>query len=191
MARKLPQRNASLNSNYLPEGYKYLIVGFLLICVLGIISWTLAKSFKEASITSPSPQEANQQLNKESFDLTDKSIRYEVVKVIDGDTFDIQILNYGTDRIRVKSIDTPEIRKAACPLERKLALEAKQLAKQLLTGTSVILKTDPKRDRYGRTLAHVTFKDGQDFGQIMLDAGLAVIWPLEYDWCRYGKVNAN
>lgn len=191
MARRLPQRDASLNKNYRFKGNKYLIVGFLLICSFGVIAWTLAESLRGAGIISTSPEEVYQQPSKEGIELTANNVRYEVIKIIDGDTIDIQIPNYGMDRIRIKNIDTPEIRKAACPLEKKLALEAKYLAQQLLTGTSVILKTDPKRDQYGRTLAHVILEDGRDLGQIMLDAGLAVVWPQEYEWCRYGKLNSK
>lgn len=179
MVRRLPQRQASLAK--LPNRSKMrLFACIVLLAVFGATSWILLPfdQIKEAPTEIYHVSEAQTKEQQSSINF------YEVTKVIDGDTFEIRIPEYGVDRIRFKDIDTPEIRKAKCTKERELAYEATNFAKSYLEGQSVRLVTDPRRDRYGRTLAHVFLKDGRDLGKLLLGSGLAVPWPNEHDWCR-------
>jgi len=182
MARKLPQRSQNLNRT----GSLKWVYGLIVISLIGLagVYWGILDKPKDIIKLPPnevydSPSDTREQTDTPS---------YKVTRVIDGDTFEIEIPNYGTDRIRVKKIDTPEVRKAACTLEKQLANEATELGVKLLDGQMVKLKLDAKRDRYGRALASVTLANGEDYGQLMLDSGLAVVWPREYDWCRLGRV---
>ena len=111
---------------------------------------------------------------------------YMVTRVIDGDTFEVLTPDGASERVRVRSIDTPEIGGAACDHERTLALEAKSLATEWLLNTNVRLSISPteQRDRYGRLLANVRMQDGRDFGHAIMDEGLAVGWPNAHDWCE-------
>ena len=77
---------------------------------------------------------------------------------------------------------TPEIRRAKCDKERTLAIQAKNLARSLLENTKIALQADRKRDQFGRTVALVTLPDGRDFGAVLLDSGLAVKWPNDFNW---------
>ena len=81
-----------------------------------------------------------------------------VVRVIDGDTVDVQLLDGRRERIRVIGLDTPEVVDPRRPVEC-MGREATARAKELLpAGRSVSLEGDPTqdtRDRYGRALRHL------------------------------------
>ncbi len=70
--------------------------------------------------------------------------RCKVLKVIDGDTVDVDIdLGFGTwihnERVRIMGIDTPESR-TSNDIEKKFGLAAKSRLQELL-GETAILKT--------------------------------------------------
>ena len=191
MSRRLRQRKANLHA---PRrgGMKYIILGICIIGFLALPIWALQNSISKVEYITKPPAEVYSNLKTVLEPSQDRISPdpaalglYKVTRIIDGDTIEIQIPNYGVDRIRIKGIDTPEIRKAACKRERELALEATRLAEKYLTNQSVALKADPKRDQYGRTVAAVTLPDGRDFGTLMMNSGLAAQWPQEIDWCKY------
>lgn len=109
-----------------------------------------------------------------------------VQRVIDGDTFDVRLMNGETEGVRIRGIDTPELGGAGCDMEYQYGMDAKKLAETLLTNKRVILHVSErdKRDPYGRLLANVELPDGRDFGAEMLASRLSVRWPNNYDWCR-------
>ena len=84
-----------------------------------------------------------------------------VVKVIDGDTVDVDIdLGFGIwikdERVRIMGIDTPESR-TRDKVEKKFGLAAKERLKQLL-GKDTVLKTQVNKNgedmkgKFGRIL---------------------------------------
>ncbi len=84
---------------------------------------------------------------------------YEVLKVVDGDT--IQIDYNGTkERVRLIGIDTPE---SVHPDENKNTengKKASEYTKKILTGKKIRLELDvQERDKYGRILAYVYLDD--------------------------------
>lgn len=100
----------------------------------------------------------------------------DLISVYDGDTFKISVecspSFAETLSIRVLGIDTPEI-KGTSKLERKLAIEARDHLKQLLTTARTIECTKVKWCKYGgRVLAYVAV-DGKDVGKSLIDEGLA------------------
>ena len=87
--------------------------------------------------------------------------RVKVVKVVDGDTVDVDIdLGFGVwlhdERVRIMGIDTPESR-TSDKVEKVFGLAAKKRLKELL-GEDVILKTQVNKDgedmkgKFGRIL---------------------------------------
>lgn len=80
----------------------------------------------------------------------------DVVRVIDGDT--VVIRHQGrVERVRFRSIDTPELRDPQARL-RKKAWRARALVKRLLEeadGVQLVVKGDRTRDRYGRLLGEL------------------------------------
>ena len=94
--------------------------------------------------------------------------RATIVKVVDGDTVDVDIdLGFGIvlsdERVRIAGIDTPESR-TRDKEEKKFGLAAKARVKQLLGKTSV-LKTQINKDgedmkgKFGRILGDFSIYD--------------------------------
>ena len=92
-----------------------------------------------------------------------------VVKVVDGDTVDVDIdLGFGIwmkdERVRIMGIDTPESRTRDL-VEKKFGLAAKEKLTELLQGTPV-LKTQINKDgedmkgKFGRILGDFIIDDG-------------------------------
>ena len=106
--------------------------------------------------------------------LSTSSSSSAILKVIDGDTLDVDVNGVKT-KIRVIGINTPETvdprKKVEC-----FGKEASDKAKVLLSGKAVVLKSDPTqsdKDKYGRLLRYVTLPDGSDYGLAMIYEGYA------------------
>lgn len=102
--------------------------------------------------------------------------KIELVRVYDGDTFIINIVNYpkiiGQNiRIRIYGINTPEIR--GTDIRTKLlAKEARDYLKEILVGKKIVLK-NVRRGKYFRIVANV-YADKINVGELMLEKGYAV-----------------
>ncbi len=100
--------------------------------------------------------------------------RATVERVIDGDSLDVVIdLGFGIsrrDRVRVYGVDAPETHTET----RGAGLDAKAFVeRECPVGSSVVLRTVPDREKYGRFLATVIYGDGVSLADEMIDAGLA------------------
>ena len=69
------------------------------------------------ALTAPEPACRNEQENPPGIETTQKRDICRVVKLVDGDTFDIALQDYNSSqvaedviRIRLADIDTPEVR---------------------------------------------------------------------------------
>jgi len=118
----------------------------------------------------------------------------EVVRVIDGDTLDVRVdLWPGLQAIyavRVRSIDAPELRGAACPEERLWAEEAKALIEKLYPPGTMVRLENVERDAFsGRVVADLRRWRSDRWLYLadeMVERGLAVGWTPEMDdvpWC--------
>ena len=110
--------------------------------------------------------------NQESEQVNEAG--YRVVKVVDGDTLDVEI-DGKIERLRLIGIDTPETvdpRKSVQCFGR----EASNKAKELLSGQFVNLESDEtqgERDKYKRLLRYVFLPDGTNFNLYMIAEGYA------------------
>src|SRR6476660_7558603 len=98
-----------------------------------------------------------------------------VVRVVDGDTVDVQMADGHTERLRLIGIDTPETVDPRKPVQC-FGREASAHAHELLDGQAVTIDGDPTqdtRDRYGRLLAYLWRADGLFFNQRMISDGFA------------------
>ncbi len=111
-----------------------------------------------------------------------------VVKVVDGDTVDVDIdLGFGVwlkkERVRIMGIDTPESR-TRDKVEKKFGLAAKARLKQLL-GKKTVLRTqiskngEDMKGKFGRILGDFDVYDAQTDAvrpvtKILIDEGHAV-----------------
>ena len=80
-----------------------------------------------------------------------------VLKVVDGDTFDLLIdLGYHVfieKRIRLDGVDTPEVRGE----EKTEGLISKAAVEELIGGKQVKVISVRERDKYGRNIARILF----------------------------------
>jgi endonuclease YncB( thermonuclease family) len=98
-----------------------------------------------------------------------------VVRVVDGDTVDVQFDDGTNDRLRLIGIDAPEVVDPRKPV-RCFGREASMHAYELLDGQTVSIEKDPsqgERDLYGRLLAYVWLPDGRNLGEVMIADGFA------------------
>jgi micrococcal nuclease len=98
-----------------------------------------------------------------------------VLKVVDGDTVDVDDDRRGRLRVRVLGIDTPETKKphfaVACG-----GPEATAFATATLVGLRVAIVVDASQnlhDRYGRTLAYLVKSNGWNYSVEAARAGVA------------------
>lgn len=85
----------------------------------------------------------------------------QVVRIIDGDTFDLQ----NSERIRLAGADAPEYPKGC------LSQEAKNRLEELLLGKEVSLEPVAK-DNFGRQVAYV-FQNNLSIDEVLVQEGLA------------------
>lgn len=110
--------------------------------------------------------------------------RYEVkiLKVVDGDTVDVDIdLGFGItlrdERVRIMGIDTPESR-TSDKVEKVFGLAAKERLKELLGKDAILITTENKngedmKGKFGRVLGD--FKvDDKRVTEILIEEGHAV-----------------
>ena len=111
--------------------------------------------------------------------------RCKVLKVVDGDTVDVDIdLGFGTwlhnERVRIMGIDTPESR-TSNDIEKKFGLAAKSRLQELL-GETAILKTqvskkgEDMKGKFGRILGNFATEDGRNCADILCEEGHAVTY---------------
>ena len=108
--------------------------------------------------------------------------RCKVVKVIDGDTVDVDIdLGFGIwqmdERVRIMGIDTPESR-TRDKVEKKFGLAAKAKLKSLLgpnpvLQTTISKKGEDMKGKFGRVLGDFLI-EGKQVTEIMCKTGHAV-----------------
>jgi len=110
--------------------------------------------------------------------------RAKIIKVIDGDTVDVDIdLGFGislnNERVRIMGIDTPESR-TRDKVEKKFGLASKARLKELL-GKDTILKTqvgrggEDMKGKFGRILGDFLV-NGKKAGEILIKEGHAVAY---------------
>ena len=112
----------------------------------------------------------------------------EVIGVVDGDTLRVRAeiwLDLSIEvLVRIRGIDTPEIR-GACELEKELAANATATLDLAVRERRVVL-ADIERDKYfGRVVATVATADGVDLALFMRESGLARAYDggARLPWC--------
>ena len=109
--------------------------------------------------------------------------------VYDGDTFradiDADVGLFADDiPIRLKGIDTPEIR-GACFREKRLAKKARNFTQEQLENAKRVQLRNVERGKYFRIVADV-YVDKQHLNQMLLDEQLAVEYTggKKQSWCE-------
>ena len=102
----------------------------------------------------------------------------------DGDTCYVTVDGKKT-KIRLLELDTPEISKPKCEIERELGLKARDYLNDLIAKASTIeFKTDYVEDYYGRILSYLII-DGEDVSTKIVNNKLGVVYDRynKKDWC--------
>ena len=106
----------------------------------------------------------------------------------DGDTCRVALPGlpdvFATMGVRIRGIDAAELRGAQCPLEKCLALDARDALVKMVVGRNTTLD-DCAPDKYFRLLCDVSV-DGEDVGGKLLRGGYAVPYTgrgAKHDWC--------
>ncbi len=118
----------------------------------------------------------------------------KVERIIDGDTLGVRIALWpgleAVYSVRVRGIDTPELKGAECPEEKLWAEEAKLQAEKLYDiGTTVRLE-NVDMDSFGRAIADVRRWRSDRWLYLadeMVERGMAVAWlpdEPDIDWCK-------
>jgi endonuclease YncB( thermonuclease family) len=97
-----------------------------------------------------------------------------VVRVMDGDTYELLLEDKTTVRVRMKGIDAPE---SGMPFSSK----ATEYLRELTRGQTIRLEV-VNIDQYGRTIGYSWLPDGRELSREMIRAGLA--------W-HYKQFNSN
>ncbi len=115
--------------------------------------------------------------NKPSRAVYERMYEVQVVKVVDGDTLDVQFLgnvppecDRQNQRVRLIGVDTPEYYKK---VRQPYADEAKEYTGRCL-GTNMRLQLDSDtsyKDRYGRLLAYLYAEDGSMLNYDLIQNG--------------------
>ena len=99
---------------------------------------------------------------------------FRVVKVVDGDTLDVDCPDgdYDSTRIRLLGVDTPETVKPDTPVQH-YGPEATRYVRAAAMGKSVSLTLPPQRmrDVHGRLLAYVILPDGRNLNLDLVATG--------------------
>lgn len=96
---------------------------------------------------------------------TKKELSGVVIKIIDGDTYDILLSSHTTVRIRMEGIDAPE---KGMPFYRVAKNYLGKLCFQKTVRLDILNK-----DMHGRTVAYSYLDDGTELSHEMVKAGLA------------------
>ena len=99
----------------------------------------------------------------------------KIVRVVDGDTVDVDIdLGFGMwmhkERIRLHGIDTPESRTRDL-VEKKFGLEAKKMVETYMPvgSTQTLITVQDKAGKFGRILGKFRIYDGKEDRQTILN----------------------
>lgn len=159
---------------------KIVLFGFGAFVLLVVIILIVPSSDKkeeiqttESSVPSVSPAVGSKTTVKATQKPQESGV-YAVVKVVDGDTLDLNI-NGKVERVRLIGMNTPETVDPRKPVEC-FGKEASNRAKGLLTGKSVKIEADPNgdtRDKYDRLLLYIFLSDGTNFAKKMIMEGYA------------------
>ena len=106
-----------------------------------------------------------------------------IVKVIDGDTVDVDIeLGFGVclkdERVRIIGIDTPESR-TSDPVEKLFGLAAKNRVLELLKDGGKLITTENRKGedmkgKFGRVLGDFRINDGRILTDVLIEEGYCV-----------------
>jgi micrococcal nuclease len=148
--------------------------GIITLClsVLAFFVWLDNSSIKPRRHQGP---KSEKQRKAHDFEKYHKKT-FTVVKVLDGDTIDIDIpdVNHNHTRIRLWGIDAPETKSRYSDV-MYFGPEAVEFTEKLALGrqVTIYLQEHNTRGKYGRLLAYVQLPDGRFLNEVLVSWGFA------------------
>jgi len=148
--------------------------GIITLClsVVAVFVWLDNSSLKPRWQQRPKSEKQTKAYDLEKYHKK----TFTVVKVIDGDTIDIDIpdVNHNHTRIRLWGIDTPET-KSQYSNVMYFGPEAVEFTTKLALGrqVTIYLEEHNTRGKYGRLLAYVQLSDGRFLNDVLVSGGFA------------------
>ena len=153
---------------------------------MGLLFGSLAAVY----LANPEPTNSNS-IQQTASNTTSKiaaiSVRFELCGqgartncVVDGDT-----IWYGGVKIRLASIDAPELRDYKCSSEKALGERSKRRLLELMNAGpfEVVRSGSRDADKYGRKLRDIK-RNGKSLSDILISEGLASPWEGQHHvWC--------
>lgn len=119
-----------------------------------------------------------------------------VVRVVDGDTFEVRLPNGNVETVRLLGVNTPEVHVENDPAEfegiptnqqgndwlRDWGHKASEFARTQVGGEEITIRTDAEADRrgsYGRLLVYV-YHDGELFNKKLITQGYARMYDSKF-----------
>jgi len=147
-------------------------------------------------IPTPAPSSGTTTTTDSTVTPPSDGTQVTVVRVIDGDTMDVEYANGSNERVRLLGVDTPETHTGVSPEEwegipdseagrqclQTWGDRASQYATQELAGKTVTLAIDPESDvrgGYGRLLGYLVY-NGSSFNYRLLDTGYARMYDSQF-----------
>lgn len=99
-----------------------------------------------------------------------QSQEIEIIRIIDGDTVEIQLENWNLEKLRLVWVDTPEVYGTPSNIEKFYWEKAKQYTTQRLLGKTLQLELEhtDNRDIYGRLLWYIVMEDETNFNMELI-----------------------
>lgn len=100
------------------------------------------------------------------------SLSGSLVRVADGDTLTIRLVNGSTQRVRLASIDAPEMHKNEQQPGQEFAEQSAGMLSSLIDRSKVNLHCY-EYDHYDRAICDVLLADGRTANQVLVEQGMA------------------
>jgi micrococcal nuclease len=149
------------------------VVFALSLLLIAVLVWLDHSTVEHKFQHQPKSEE---QLRARDFEkYHDKT--FTVIKVVDGDTIDINFPDgkYDHTRIRLWGVDTPETKNPKTGV-MYFGPEAAEFTRKSVLGKQVTIYLDEgnrTRGKYGRLLAYVQLPDGRFLNKVLLSEGFA------------------
>ncbi|MFA9398327.1 MAG: thermonuclease family protein [Clostridiaceae bacterium] len=109
--------------------------------------------------------------NKDNETSEIPGTRVKVIRVIDGDTIEIE----NKQKVRFIGIDTPETVKSNTEVQ-PYGKEASDFTKKMLEGKYIYIEKDVSdTDKYGRLLRYIYLEDGTFYNDLLVKEGYAKV----------------
>ncbi len=143
------------------------------IFILGMLAGALLSGYLAPAETAQQPIG---QMERRSKNATASRLAADVLRVIDGDTFEARVHAWPgidiTTRVRLRGIDAPEM-KANCR-DEAIKADSSRVALQSILGQGGVMVAHIAPDKYGgRVVADASTRTTADVSSAMLESGHA------------------